>query len=237
MHLNPERVLLCYWVIFYPSFISHSKVWARECTRSPIGLMQMSKGIDITELDLDDSKGTTSGFKKSLFDFTCNVEHNYSWTWAVPEQLSIIDKTPKNNFQVTTQVLRSFHDFKKRMARRSGLILTEGMFSRNSQYRAVSRELIEYSTVITEIRAIFNTVDVELNTSSLLGDHVQKRLSILPDNLHDNPEAYQDFIGMFVSFLTLTNYFRLFSGFFVLIFMGSICLNIKNWINDSKFSG
>ena len=85
------------------------------------------------------------------------------------------------------------------MAERSGVFLDFGKFSNNDLYQGRSKEINEYSNIISEVFSSFNTIDVSVN-SNVNPTFVKSASDFLENltlNYEDDLDIYQKFITKF----------------------------------------
>lgn len=132
-----------------------------RCAKLLPGLEKMSRGIDITSLDLFHSPhAEVTGYKNALFALTCSQgrtwvhpdlrEHVYSQ----PDQVALINAEPIKEQQQTHQFHSSLRDVKESLSAKVGIAakFVAGHFSASVAYTGAREKILYEDKSVVEVR-------------------------------------------------------------------------------------
>lgn len=135
---------------------------SKACEQLPPGLERMSRGVDITSLDLFPSDlSLSSGFRQSLFEFTCDT--GAKWThpsianlqFPVPDQISAVNTIPGGALNNKLTIHKDLSSYKKSLSVQAGLdvnTLAYGDYSLSVGYKTVQEQILSANTTIADVR-------------------------------------------------------------------------------------
>ena len=133
----------------------------RPCENLLPGVGRMTRGVDITELDMTPADMLlTNGFRHSLFDMTC--DRNRTWSHptlpdfkvSLPDQIGAINTLPGGALNIKSNFHRTLNDFKKSMAAQAGFelnIASWGSFSLSASYKTTQEQLLRSNKSLVEV--------------------------------------------------------------------------------------
>ncbi|CAG0897906.1 unnamed protein product [Darwinula stevensoni] len=196
---------------------SHAQT-PQRCTYTLPFLSKMSRGVDVTQLDLTPMDTTgRDGFRQPIFNFTCDKGYrvNYAMGWGggleSPDQVWGLTPSTGEWLPSRVRLYTSYQDAKAWMALAVGgdpTLATYG-FSAGDSYGRMQDSLLNGSRFVQEVTSFYSAVSVDLIPQSstvpglLLDNFVKAAIAALPDSYSNNPGPYEDFIANFG-----THYFK-----------------------------
>lgn len=129
------------------------------------GIVRMSRGVDITTLDIFPEPLADDGFKSVLFSFTCT--RNRPWRdprvknmlYRVPDQVAAINTMSTGNGDIKTQMYSNLRDIKQSLGAKvgvSGSLFGSllGSFSAGGSYREARDKILGSAESVAEVSAI-----------------------------------------------------------------------------------
>ncbi|RWS00194.1 perivitellin-2 67 kDa subunit-like protein, partial [Dinothrombium tinctorium] len=177
------------------------------CSNVIPGLVKLSRGVDITKLDLTPLDTTEDdGFDRRIFDFTCNKKamwtspYNPGVAYDLPDQVETANSIPGGVLDASVKIHTSFNDVKRSMSSKAGVSFLKGMFSLSGSYKRFEHSIANNSRRIAEVEAFFSAIqldflpfwDLSLSNSAL--NYINK---VLPVNYESDPSKFNDFIKYF----------------------------------------
>ncbi|CAG0901068.1 unnamed protein product, partial [Darwinula stevensoni] len=207
---------------------------SNRCNSTPPWLGKMTKGIDITELDMTPFDfAFPDGFKLPLFDFTCeqgnkivlnqtyvlHYESSPQTEYQLPDQIWAMTPVPGGWFSSNVEIFKSYQEVKRSRSTEVGAkggIFGFG-FSASRSYMYMQDTITNHSRYIEEVSAFETAVRADLHPSwiiqmsKMIDKFVEGRLQ---KNFTEDPGAYEEFIDNFG-----THYFKTarFGGFIKLL--------------------
>lgn len=144
------------------------------------GVEKMSRGVDITELDLtpnDLRNPSISGFRKFIVAFTC--DQDIKWTtpdgtaYERPDQVDGANILPAGQIQTTIELSSSSEDYKQSRSLNVGLkvdTIKYGAFSASAGYKNVLQNLYKNNRSVAEVKQKINN-DFLIKTLNFISDH------------------------------------------------------------------
>jgi len=129
-----------------------------ECANILPAIARMSRGVDITTLDLIPSNLLQpNGYKHVLFDFTC--KHNRTWhhptivdyVYDQPDQVQSIMSVPAAALNIKTSFHSTLKDYKESYAVKVGVNYKFGVFSASGEYSQAREDMISSNESIVEV--------------------------------------------------------------------------------------
>jgi hypothetical protein len=132
------------------------------CENLPPGLQRMTRGIDITTLDLFPADlAQSNGFQRNLFALTCNKARK--WThpfdktlvFDIPDQIETINTLPGGVMNTKTTIYENVNDYKKSMSVNVGLgvnTVAYGAYSASGSYKKAQEDLSNSTKSIAQVR-------------------------------------------------------------------------------------
>lgn len=134
----------------------------KPCTQLPPGLERMSRGVDITSLDLFPTDlSLASGYRQSLFDFTCDSGATWSHpsqaglSFPVPDQVAAVNTVPGGALNDKLTVHKQVDSYKKQLSVQVGLdvnTVVYGDYSLSFGYKNAQEQILESNTTIYDVR-------------------------------------------------------------------------------------
>ena len=122
-------------VLFLLAALFGSLLANKPCENLLPGLERMSRGVDITSLELFPYDiSLTNGFRQSLFDFSCNSDLKWSHPsrpdlkYIIPDQVSSINSIPGGVYNQKTTFNQHLRDYKKSLSIQLGLDAPTGIY-------------------------------------------------------------------------------------------------------------
>ncbi len=135
----------------------------KPCAQLPPGLERMSRGVDITSLDLFPTDlSLASGFRQSLFDFTCDSGATWShpsqsgFSFAVPDQVAAVNTLPGGALNDKLTVHKQLNSYKKALSVQVGLdvnTVVYGDYSLSVGYKNAQEQILESNATIYDVSA------------------------------------------------------------------------------------
>lgn len=188
--------IICGPLIFGP--VRQSRDVSQKCNYLIPGILQMYRGVDVTQLDLfhgDD------GYKDTLFDTVCdpNIKLNYDGHEVDrPLELKHVIESPDGDFGNDVVFQKSMEDIKKSLSNKFGLDIETGVFSFSSSPRYTEdRQTVEEEkkSLITRYENVY-IYEAQLKDVSELdvGEDFKSDFNDLPATYEKDPEKYFQFI-------------------------------------------
>ncbi|XP_015786509.1 perivitellin-2 67 kDa subunit-like [Tetranychus urticae] len=188
------------------------------------GLQMMTRGVDITKLDLlhDYTADNDDGFARcSFIELTCKKKRKFFLAGAaydVPDQVLSIDLLPRETIKTHFSIISSLEEIKSEFKMTSGMDepLNRGAFSKSASYKTYQSILLNNTKTIASLQLITPTTRINLaprtslrkSLSEFMEDFMSEEL---PGRYEEAPEKYLEFIENYG-----THYFKsaLFGGVF-----------------------
>ncbi|CAG0897826.1 unnamed protein product [Darwinula stevensoni] len=196
---------------------------SNRCNSTLPWLGKMTKGIDITELDLTPFDFVLpDGFKLPLFDFTCEQGNKIVMNkteYQLPDQIWAMTPVPGGWFSSNVEIFKSYQEVKR--SRSTDVGVKGGFlwfsFSASRSYMYMQNTITNNSRYIEEVSAFETAVRADLHPSWIV--QMSKMIDVfvegrLKKNFTEDPGAYEEFIDNFG-----THYFKTacFGGFIKLL--------------------
>ncbi|KAI2806882.1 hypothetical protein BLOT_008841 [Blomia tropicalis] len=173
------------------------------------GLARMSKGIDVTSLDLFPSDiAQPGGFRQSIFEFTCKEgktwkhpsfsNREYSW----PDQVQSVTRIPAGSLSISTNFDENIDEVKKSMAAKVDLEVnagTFGSFSGSTSYKEAKGHMLKTDKSVAETSATVSSIEFDLKAPEILhtSPYFESWVESLPSSYEKDPLMYDEFVDTF----------------------------------------
>ncbi|CAG0896999.1 unnamed protein product [Darwinula stevensoni] len=166
----------------------------------------MSRGVDVTQLDMTPLDFTgEDGFKKSIFDFTCEQEGTvtiYGKEYNLPDQVWEVTRIPGGWISSSVQIFKTYREIKNSMAYQVGAGVNTGKFgfSASHSYERMQNTIVNTSSYIEEVSSFDSAVRADLvpQWELKLGKFISSFVDLqLPPTFAQDPAAYDKFIAQF----------------------------------------
>ena len=154
------------------SNFSYSKPQSHQCEPLLPGLGRMSRGVDITSLDLfplDLIASSGSGFRQTLFDFTCTNDPTKAKYWSthnggtngglgerypIPDQVSSLNTVPGGAMNNKLTIHSQVDSYKQTLAALVGVDVntgTYGDYSLSASYKRIQEGILNSNQSIADV--------------------------------------------------------------------------------------
>ncbi|CAG0903510.1 unnamed protein product [Darwinula stevensoni] len=179
---------------------------SKRCDVPVPGLSKMARGVDITQLDLTplDFAGQ-DGFKRPLFDFTCDQGHKIileKAEYQLPDQIWEVTHIPGGWLASNVRIYKSYQEIKGSMAFEVGgeLSLKKFGFSASRSYEHMQNTITNTSHYLEEVSSFDSAVRADFVPEWVLTLGRFPKMFVenyLPENYTQDPAAYEKFIAYF----------------------------------------
>lgn len=144
---------------------------SKPCAHILPGLERMSRGIDITRLDLFPSDLSVDiGLEQVLFDFTCDNAITWShptvkdFKFPLPDQIATVNTIPGGALNHKVTFHQDVQELKKTLGVHVGLdanTIQYGDYSLSVGYKRAQEQLLEHNETIVEVAAYVSAVQMD----------------------------------------------------------------------------
>ncbi|GFR97739.1 perivitellin-2 67 kDa subunit [Elysia marginata] len=177
-----------------------------ECTNPPPGVMKMTRGVDIAELDLMPySFSVPDGFKSPVVHFTCNEGRVFtkdSKSYTLPDQIWMTEK-PGGELNANVHLYKKSADLRSRLSRDVGgaAVIKRFGFGASHSYQELQHTITMSSKYISDVSSYYSSsrVDIKADWQLRVNPQVEQFLETFVGNstYESNPELYKRFIELY----------------------------------------
>lgn len=183
---------------------------AKQCENLLPGVARMSRGVDITTLDLFPSDfSLTSGFRQSLFDFTCDQETKWThpsianFQFPVPDQVAAVNTIPGGALNDKLELHKTLNTYKKTLSVQVGLDVTTGAYgdySLSTGFKRVQEQILNSNQTIADVSAYVSAVQMDFRPYFNMKPNenfVSFVTKVLPAKYEEGADKYAEFLDTF----------------------------------------
>ena len=134
---------------------------SKPCENLLPGVERMSRGVDITTLDLFPTDlSLSSGFRQSLFDFTCDSASKWThpsianFQFPIPDQIAAVNTVPGGALNDKLTIHRDLNTYKKTLSVQVGLdanTIAYGDYSLSVGFKKIQEEILSSNQSIADV--------------------------------------------------------------------------------------
>ncbi|XP_013787111.1 perivitellin-2 67 kDa subunit-like [Limulus polyphemus] len=176
--------------------------WSIQCQNTAPGLNILRRGVDVTTLDLlPQNFNDDRGYKKPIFDFTCNDSKKLN-EHDLPDQIWDVSNVPGGWLIEEVKIMKSYNEVKRQKASSTGINISilKGAFSASKSYKESQHTIMNTSQYLEEVSAYDSAFRADLLPSWALrlNRFAQQFINNwLPESYEANRESYNRFVNFF----------------------------------------
>ncbi|CAL1530299.1 unnamed protein product [Lymnaea stagnalis] len=203
-HSSPILALVA---LVMAAFLRHGTDAEVHCSNPPPGIQKMTRGVDITKLDLVpvDVIGT-NGFKSPIINFSCS--RNRTWRspdgqdYQLPDQIWQMTTVPGGWLSAETKLYKNYNDVRRSMTTEVGGegAIWKFAFSGSHSYKKMQNAITNTSRYVSDIASFESAVRADVIPSWILEVDTFAQMFIdrmITGDYETNPRSYNRFINQF----------------------------------------